>query len=164
MTDEHVDDDRQWWPEFMADEVMPPGRASPADWIDAEPKLDGDGSLVIGGENYNRSFGPGDVINFIWSEPRGMVEVTFKSDGSYLVVGGEPADYTNCWIPCDTDTVSGDLEELAKTMQEYLVGEAAEGTEVVGFAKWSLDGEAWHLDRVGDKWHLTPLQTSTTVQ
>ena len=61
--------DRKWWPEDLVDEVMPPGRASPADWL----HVDGD-TVVIRNDRdpeWTRTIRPGDVVDFTYCDHLG---------------------------------------------------------------------------------------------
>ena len=158
--------ERTYWPEFLVDEIMPDGHDSPNDWIGNPPNIDADGCLIVGTDHLTRSVAVGDVLNFCWCEPRGMlVPVTFFADGSYEVTGGEPDDYMTCWAPADIDSISNTLKDLAEyivDVEDLQLGDDVE--HPVTFSKWSVDAEPWQLIRTGEGLSFTPLAMTSAIQ
>lgn len=75
---------RQWWPAEIADEVMPPGRATPQAWLSPGPdgvtrakdEDDPQGGVII-------TLSPGQVLAFVYQEKRGSADVTIMPDGTW---------------------------------------------------------------------------------
>jgi hypothetical protein len=70
--------DRKWMPAEYQDEVVPPARATPSDWI---VKLNDGAPALAGGdpdETPGRALKDGDVVEFDWVEDYGNHQLTFK--------------------------------------------------------------------------------------
>lgn len=78
---------RRWWPHELMDEIMPPGRERPQDWL----KPDDDGVTTIhwdddaAEERIACTIEPGSEAVFVWFEYRGEVDVIIKPDGTWSI-------------------------------------------------------------------------------
>ena len=74
---------RQWWPNELVDEIMPPGRATPQAWL----KPDASGITQIYGDDDEKTvlarLEPGSVVEFLWMEKRGSVDIQLMPDGTW---------------------------------------------------------------------------------
>lgn len=82
---------RRWWPNDLADEMMPPGRSRPEDWL----KPDEQGvTLIHADDDENRTavarIEPNSVVKFFWQEDRGSVEILLMPNGTWSLV--DPRD------------------------------------------------------------------------
>jgi hypothetical protein len=82
---------REWWPHFLMDEMMPPGRKTPGSWL--EP--DGSGVTVVHADDDEEKtvagrIEPGEIVTFIWHEDRGQVDILLKPDGTWSLT--DPRD------------------------------------------------------------------------
>lgn len=129
---------REWWPELLLDEVMPPGRSDPSAWIIG---AEGDLYLISDGDAYDPEEKEGvlaharigDRLDFYSCDRLGDVEVTFNADGTFTPHGSIP-DHNWCRIAYDQDTMVDGLEELAKNAGDFA---QRPFTETVQFARWS---------------------------
>jgi len=82
---------RQWWPNDLVDEVMPPGRATPQAWLSP----DASGVTTIHADNDDdktalASIQPGSEVEFLWYENRGSAEILLMPDGTWSLA--DPRD------------------------------------------------------------------------
>lgn len=142
---------RQWWPQKLCDEWMPPGLASPDDFIVTRAgalMLDYPDGFAGVSEGERRLFraalAPGDIVNFVSCDELGTAPVRFDGEGGFTVLGdGEagfavlgaaPADFNVCFADGNTDWLAETLEALAAA----LVGpEHVGAVREVSFARWS---------------------------
>jgi len=124
-----------WVPFDYADEVTPPPRPSPSDWIemkDGRPFLapidDNDGGSTQDlTENPNVSFCV--LTNF------GSATLTIDDDGSWHTDRPMPHGAENVMLWADSDTSSPDMESLVESIFE--MGDAEPGSYTVTFYTWS---------------------------
>ena len=134
---------REWWPADWADEVMPPGRSSPDDFlIDAEGhyflgyRLDATDVTEHEKRYFNRGLDCGDIIEFVCCDSLGHIEVTINPDGTYKTSDSVPERATHFWVPGDTDTLADSLSSFAECYAENDdIKEPV--TETVALAWWS---------------------------
>ncbi|MGB3415737.1 MAG: hypothetical protein WBA36_03615 [Mesorhizobium sp.] len=75
---------RRWWPHDLVDEVMPLGLAKPEDWL----KPDANGVTTIHADHVDDKtvlarLVPGSVVEFLWYENRGWVDIRLMPDGTW---------------------------------------------------------------------------------
>jgi hypothetical protein len=131
-----MSDARIWWPEFLLDEVMREGRAKPEDWLAPDEngvtaiRWDEDQKHPVAGRLV-----PGSEAAFIWYEPRGIVDVIIKPDGTWShdddrdtrtpdMFTGQTlaeradraaiADANAFWSPGEPETFADSLDEFAR--------------------------------------------------
>jgi len=136
---------REWWPSDYADEVMPPGRESPSAWIRGPRgdtyELAGADDDIEGAErddDHPRIVRPGEVIDFVWCESLGTVEVTIFPDGAHRVHGVVPAHATHFWLAGDPESLAHDIPSFVRRYRETEdVPEPVR--ETVRLAQWSAE-------------------------
>lgn len=81
---------RRWWPAFLLDEIMPPDRERPEEWL----APDAAGVTTVHWDDEKTSVAgtivPGETAAFAWWEDRGRVEITVMPDGTWTLV--DPRD------------------------------------------------------------------------
>lgn len=121
---------RQWWPVSYADEVMPPGRATPDGFIvrlegvltlgyDADEKLVDEQDRGF----FNKPIAIGDIVNFICLDNLGAVEVEINADGSYTAHGDVPEAATSFMETGNPDSLADSLPEYAKNVADLFKGD-----------------------------------------
>jgi len=134
---------RRWWPSFLEDESMPPGRASPEAWI-----TQAGGEILIGALTAKEADGDpqagvataiGEVVRFCALDIVGRRTVMIHHDGTFRVMGeAAPETYSDCWEQGEEDSLSPDLAIFAQVYAEALTpGETY--TALVEFLAWSQD-------------------------
>ncbi|MER8811415.1 hypothetical protein [Mesorhizobium sp. M0965] len=155
---------RRWWPAALFDESMPAGRAEPQAWL--APTVvgvtiirsddDPEGGVVTTME-------PAEIVEFVWHEKRGSVEITLMPDGTWRLddprdaftldlfkpgaVQPEPAELppsaliaASNWFAWDEDyeTCMDTMDEFAKALADISAPVAAEGVRItVDMGYWS---------------------------
>lgn len=166
----------EWWPEFLAEEVMPPGRSRPEEWITRV-----DETYVLGAQSEDRDdwdapghpIASGAVLDFWWYQPLGRRRVAFKGDGTFTVLqssdlfaGGAPSPeaeqapdgYTQCHIYGEAERGGDNLADLAACEAGALDPDEVT-VEIVCFG---LDGDArfiFEVDAASDAFALSPVAT-----
>lgn len=126
---------RRWWPAEAVDESLPASRPSPTDWIFGHER---GGYLLRAGDDGEAAgtfVDVGDVVDFLFSEERGSVEITVNPDGSFEANGPIPPA-THFWQAGETETVSMSVSELAKNHAEYALQGEPERIQVDAYF-WS---------------------------
>jgi hypothetical protein len=106
--------DRLYWPSDYADEVMPEGAAHPTAWLyrDEESQLR---IRPFYEGHVGKMVRHGDVVEFIWSEPRPRLLVTFHADGTYTTHGADAAaDANHFWLYDETEVGGDSLKYIAE--------------------------------------------------
>ncbi|MER9870264.1 hypothetical protein NKJ35_24355 [Mesorhizobium sp. M0136] len=155
---------RKWWPAAMFDESMPPGRVRAEDWL--SPTVSG--VTIIRNEDDPEggvvaTLEPSEVVEFVWHEPRGSVEITLMPDGTWSLddprddrtvdmfqpeaLPAEPADLppsariaASNWFAWDEDyeTCMDTMDEFAKALADMSAPVAADGVRItVDMGYWS---------------------------
>lgn len=128
---------RLWWPDSLADEMMPDGRASPEAWL--APDLAGvtaiywedDGKLID-------TLSPGETVEFLWHEKRGTVTIRVMPDGTWSLdaarcprtadmFAGDPAPAAPAADIASANWFAdpSDYETMTHTMDEFAANHAA---------------------------------------
>ena len=116
---------RQWYPDFLIDEVLPESRWTAAAWL---PYLLGE-TPDEDGLDIRKPFLPGDEVSFCWFEHRGMTVFRIKADGTLAVplrctetpdmFGGQALSAPDV-VTADINTFWNDEHELwAATPEEF---------------------------------------------
>jgi len=101
---------REWLPDEYLDEVTPPWRASPDDWID---EVHGWIAVLGPVENevegaYQMCVAVGDVVQFVWQELVAEIELAVW-EGGYSLLGEAPPAGT--WTRVCTSLANGGIVE-----------------------------------------------------
>jgi len=119
-----MSDERKWWPAEWADEAMPPGRASPNDFI-----INAEGHYFLGyaldaedvDEFQKRFFStridPDDVIEFICCDDLGDVDVRIQPEG-FSIIGDVAEDATHFWQPGSNEMLAGSIKQFVEIYRE----------------------------------------------
>ena len=128
----------QWTPEVYLDEVVPPPRATPSDWIVGR---EGDRWRLadINGDDdpsdpdaYRLTVAEDDVVAFCAYEDHGIHEVLVDADGGVTSNRALPVG-THYAVPGDIDTLAETLEEFGKQFAENVGADIVE----VAIYSWS---------------------------
>lgn len=132
-------DKRGWWPENMADERMPEPKADPLEWLAIENgKIifgrlkDEDGGFDFPGEVVQL----GQVLTFDHCDYLGTRDVAFAADGTFVVQGEPPADYTQCWDVSDSGFCGDTLDEMGRYFRDSFLTAEDAGEHTIGFVHW----------------------------
>lgn len=117
---------REWWPAAYADEVMPPGKPRPDDFI-----VEDGGRLFVGyrvdekvierdRDIHKMPVAPGDIVAFICCDDLGAVDVIVNADGTFQVEGEIPPRATHFMSPGDVDSLASSIEEFAANAAAYV--------------------------------------------
>jgi hypothetical protein len=136
---------REWWPQEVCDEMMPPGLDSPDRFIVADGagwRFDypADMKHVTDGERglFRRPLAEGDIVTFIYCDDLGSVELTIRPDRTFAWVGDIPARATHFWFAGDADSLGDSLAELVENYFEAWGAEMDKpAVEVARMAWWS---------------------------
>ncbi|MFD2234787.1 hypothetical protein [Phaeospirillum tilakii] len=109
---------RQWIPTAHVDEISPPPRLAPSDWLVVLPGGGFGLDPAEEGEAPDR-LEEGAVVKFEWVETIGRAEVRLIEDGDSRRVEADPpmpepppGALMQVWIPGDPDTISDSLDGL----------------------------------------------------
>lgn len=117
--------EREWLPTEWIDEIYPPTKPSPDDFV-----IGSSGCWYIGyaaddkdaSEDDRDSFHlpvvVGDIVRFSHVDDYGWVEVTFRNSGGYEAHGELPPDDVGCWIPFDEMTACDSFAEFAQRVEK----------------------------------------------
>lgn len=133
---------RLWVPSIYVDEISPPGRPSPQDWL---ARLDDGAPCLAPAEIEPEDPGAGrtpvalgEIVKFQWTQDFGLIEVTVSKDGTFTAHQQPHAEATHFCLYGDSDTTGYGLAEFARCLaQNGLEGE--EERFVVHCYTWSDD-------------------------
>lgn len=111
--------DLEWFPSDWVDEVCPPSRPAPADFI--VPVFGGFELGYASGEDrelHNQPLKAGDVVEFVSCERLPDVEVTFRIDGTFDLHGTIPPDQNVVIVDGDIDTLQPSFDGLIADIRE----------------------------------------------
>lgn len=133
---------RQWWPDFMCDEVMPPAKTSPAEWLEIDAAAGGDivlGRMIEEDEGF-RFAGeivmPGQVVEIHYCDDLGTLDVTLAEDGTFTVHGVPPEGFTQCWNTDEPESCGDNLLELVAHERDL---DTSARTFEAGFVRWGVE-------------------------
>jgi len=148
---------RRWWPACLVDEIMPPGRERPEDWLSPDAagvttiRWDDEKASVAG------TITPGEAVTFMWWEERGSVQITIMPDGSWNLEdprdGGTVDMFTGEAVPlapaarvdeANWFAEASDYETMSDSMDSFARNWAANDT---------VDPEGERLTVVMGFWH-----------
>lgn len=141
-----MSDDRKWWPMEWADEVMPPARACPDDFIiktsDGEYFLgyafDAKDATDSEKRTFSRKIDCGDIVEFLCCDPLGAVDVRIMPDGTWTASDPIPERATHFWANGDSDTLADTMDAFVAIYLECEpTSVSQERTETVSMAWWS---------------------------
>ncbi|RWO57265.1 hypothetical protein [Mesorhizobium sp.] len=169
---------RKWWPAALFDESMPPGRAEPQAWL--KPTVAGvtiirsdddpEGGVVT-------TLEPSEIVEFVWHEERGSVDITLMPDGTWrlddqrdaftldLFKPGAPAPAEPTELPPsariaaanwfawdeDYETSMDTMDEFAKALTDMSAPVAADGMRItVDMGYWSEEPVRFRVSAGGD--------------
>ena len=140
----------QWYPADWVDEVCPPARSAPGEFI--VPFL---GGFELGyaekqqSELHNQPLKAGDVVEFVSCDRLGDVEATLRPDGSYDLHGTIDPSHNVVIVDGDIDTLHESFDALIKalkasttdqwySLREMIFSEGeSEKRVTLEFANWS---------------------------
>lgn len=139
--------ERKWMPHDYQDEVVPPSRPTPSDWIikldDGAPAL-AFGDFCGSDDRPGRALKDGDIVQFDWVESYGTRELTFheSADGwTWELDGSEPdASIGGEMMVAEVgnwETMMPSLDEFASTYADSGVSDGE--TITITFYAWSND-------------------------
>ncbi|MDF2621438.1 MAG: hypothetical protein K0S00_4097 [Xanthobacteraceae bacterium] len=135
---ENVTPARKWWPGDYADEMMPGGSFTPDRWILGKSPA----GWVLAPEDRDQAADlgcrlatEGEVVNFIWVEPRGMATITIFADGTWR--GSVPDDFTHCWEDGEIEQSGDSVDEVVRYILDAdPLGPGDEVDVDLSFCKW----------------------------
>lgn len=114
--------DREWWPAFMADEVMPIPESSPSAWI---REALGEKWLIaervedrIDDESIREEIAPGETMDFVYCDQLPPALIRVNADGSYELVGGTVSGANNFVVTDNWDFMADTPGALAADLAE----------------------------------------------
>ncbi len=131
---------RSWIPAAYLDEIVPPGRPDPSDWIGPE---DGAGAFVLYPAFKHDASAivvkatPGDVVGFYWCDDHGEVLVRIERSGAFKADGAIPPEATHFWAGGDPDTLASTMEEFAEQMSMTFDADEGGASVEVRMATWA---------------------------
>jgi hypothetical protein len=151
MTD---DIPRQWWPEDWLDEINPPGRATPSDFVIKAGShfwlgyaLDAEDVDEQDKRYFSKPLSIGDVVEFCCCDDLGEIEVAIYRDRNFFVRGGaQPRrridQATHFWLAGNSDTLASTLAEFVRDyefdeMSRSTSTTGVEYVETIKIARWS---------------------------
>lgn len=113
----HVPGPRRWVPADWIDEITPPGREHPTEWISWAV---GEATVRIAwGDDEPEIFrdvAPGECVEFGWSVDHGRVTFTIRPDGTYTTSRPIPPEVNSFWQIGEPDTWGDSADEFARNM------------------------------------------------
>lgn len=132
----------EYWPEQLVDEVMPPGRDSPEEWLTGEPPnvllVVNPGDEDWGGGLRTIALADGDIIEFARCEnfaAYGDVTLTIEASGAWSINAPMPHKATACCVldGWQGETVAGSVEDM---VQDFLQEGPDPGDYNIAFFHW----------------------------
>ena len=130
---------REWWPAFMQDECMPPGRQSAAAWLryaDHNRDVVEIGSADDWPTERDRMHPVGAVVDFVYCDDLGEITISLKPDGRYDCKEPVPDGANAVWVAFDVETLSDDLQTIVDMLIEDGIHPDGE-TVRIRCARWS---------------------------
>lgn len=129
---------KEWWPDHLVDEMMPPGKADPALWL---ATLDSALVMVPGDDDFERAAVPvtlGEVLEFTAVERLGRIDINIHPGAGYSIVAGGtvPDGYTQVHEIGDPFMSAETLDDLVACLRDYM-DEGEPGAATVVFSRWS---------------------------
>lgn len=136
--------ERKYWPAEWVDDPLPPGRASPDDFI-----IDAGGHYFLGyrldapdvsefqKRLFNTGIDPQDVVEFMSVDDLGSIDVTMLPDGECNRADDIPAQANGFWLSGPGAQIFPSLEALAAAWFEANDRPAKGKSVTVWLARWS---------------------------
>lgn len=147
---------REWWPAFMADEMMPSPEATPSGWI---REALGDTWLIAeraedreSDASLRMDIASGETMDFIFCDRLPDVQIRVYADGSFELLAGTGEGANNFFLWDAPDFSGSTLDEVAGDLAEQ-----AELGEVVICCHYWSDEIPHRLDIGGDGPHFVAL-------
>lgn len=113
---------REWWPAFMADEVMPQPESSPTEWV---REALGERWLIAervedrcDEELTRKEIAPGETMKFIFCDWRPDVQIRVYAGGDFELLAGEIAGANNFSVWHEPDFIGSTPAEVAEALAE----------------------------------------------
>lgn len=131
---------RKWLPSIYQDEIVPPARATPADWI---IRLD-DGAYALAAGFPDHDSNPtrltdGQEVEFDWTEKHGTAEFTLHEDGTWSMTRPMPTTIGGAMLVAfegDWDSMADSMALFAECAIDNHACDREEANTVVFYA-WS---------------------------
>ena len=157
--------ERKWLPSDYQDEVIPPPRNHPNDWI---VRLPGDSYGLAPADESEadpRILKDGDIVKFDWTESHGRAEFTVNADRTWLIDRDAPnapeGGYMMVAIYGDTvDTMMPGLDEFAEAFISNLSDGELPFSDIVTFYSWSSES----LEFVFSNGSFQPLKNTSEAE
>lgn len=129
---------RTWLPAYYLDEVVPPGKADPSDWIDreTEPRYFAMHNGFESEAGKQKIVAAGELVEFYCCDDYGSVLVTIERSGAFQAQGPIPTEATHFWDG-DPDTLGSSMQEFADNWAAMMDSDESSATVEVRMAAWS---------------------------
>lgn len=126
---------KRWVPERYVDEVTPPARATPTDWV-----MRRGSSFVLApafDEAEPRWLRDGEVVEFSWTEAHGTAQLTIADDGTWTCTRDMPeTEGGTMLVIFDGDWETMD-ESIASLVENNSLNGGEPGEHDIRFYAWS---------------------------
>lgn len=137
---------RVWIPSAYVDEITPPGRSTPDDWI--ATRL-GDVCAIASCESdrpADWAVSVGQVIGFHCRDDFEDVEIQIERDGTSRVLNGSiDSRATHFYLACDPDSLASSMEEFVK---QYVANDPDHDGAHAAWPRRETVGVSWWSDEL----------------
>lgn len=130
--------EKLWLPEFLFDEMSPPPRARPEDWLVAG--IDRDFWITDPDDEGSATLRPGDTVGFRWFRDFGTASLTIRPDGTWTSNVPLPSEANGFADVDDVETMADTPDAFARAWAENYFAIADDDGEVgvvVHVYQWS---------------------------
>lgn len=143
---------REWYPADWVDEVCPPSKPRPEDFVLVDGStyqlgyaMGDNDALDDDRDVFNQRLAIGDIVNFMSCDRFDDVEMTVRRDGTHRLHGNIPREHNWVTLQGDMDTLRDSFDEMLQAIfdpRDDLHGyvfddEADEQRVTLSFARWS---------------------------